>query len=42
LLGEVWAAMGQGAAEESDAFLDCWFEPETHERIKGLAQRLSH
>ncbi len=42
LLGEVWAAMGRGAPEEHDAFLDCWFEPETQERIRGLALRLGH
>jgi enoyl-CoA hydratase/carnithine racemase len=42
LLGDVWAAMGRSAPEESDAFLDCWFEQETRERIRGLAQRLGH
>ena len=42
LLGDVWSAMGRGAAEENNAFLDCWFEPDTHERIENLAQRLGH
>jgi len=42
LYGEAWAAMGAPPAEDAAAFLDCWFEAETHERIKGMAQRLSH
>jgi enoyl-CoA hydratase len=42
LFGEVWEAMRRGSAEEDAAFLDCWFENETKERIAGVARQLSH
>jgi enoyl-CoA hydratase len=40
LFGEVWEAMGRGSAKEDAAFLDCWFENETKERIAGVARQL--
>jgi hypothetical protein len=40
LFGEVWEAMRRGAPAEDEAFLDCWFENETKERIAGVASRL--
>ena len=40
LYGDVWAAMGKTRAEEDAAFLDCWFESETRQRIAGMAQHL--
>ncbi len=42
LLADVWDAMRQGAAETDTAFLDCWFENETRERIVGVARQLRH
>ena len=42
LFGEVWEAMRQGSPAENDAFLDCWFEDQTKERIAGVASRLKH
>lgn len=40
LFGAVWEAMRTTSASEDEAFLDCWFEDETHERIAGVASRL--
>jgi hypothetical protein len=36
----VWELMAGDTAAEDAAFLDCWFAPETHERIVGIASRL--
>lgn len=41
LCSRAWAAMGRGAPDADAAFLDCWFEDETRERIAGVASRLS-
>lgn len=41
LLGGVWEDMRRGSPEEDAAFLDCWFESETRERIAGVARQLS-
>lgn len=40
LLSDVWAEMREAATTEDDAFLECWFETETLERISGVAGRL--
>ena len=40
LLGEFWSSMKRPATEENEAFLDCWFEEETLDRIRGVATRL--
>jgi enoyl-CoA hydratase len=40
LLGHVWEDMRQGSPDEDAAFLDCWFEDETRERIAGVASHL--
>lgn len=40
LLSKAWAEMSRPAPGEDAAFLDCWFEPETHERIRGVSSRL--
>lgn len=40
LLGAVWDDMRRTWPEEEAAFLDCWFDDETQERIKGVASRL--
>lgn len=40
LLGHVWEEMRQGSPDEDAAFLDCWFEDETRERITGVASHL--
>lgn len=42
LFGDVWEAMRRGSPEENTAFLDCWFENETKERIAAVARQLSH
>lgn len=42
LLADFWDAMRQGASEVDTAFLDCWFENETKERIAGVARQLRH
>ena len=42
LFGEVWEAMRRGSPKEDTAFLDCWFESETKERIAAVARQLSH
>jgi enoyl-CoA hydratase len=41
LFGAVWETMRQGSADEDAAFLDCWFEDETRERVANVASRLS-
>ena len=41
LFGGTWEAMQRGAPDEDAAFLDCWFENETRERIAGVASQLS-
>ena len=40
LLGRVWEEMRQGSPDEDAAFLECWFEDETKERIAGVASSL--
>jgi len=40
LLGHVWEQMRQGSPDEDAAFLDCWFEDETRERIARVASHL--
>ena len=40
LLAEVWEQMRRPAPNEDEAFLDCWFEAETHARINGVSSRL--
>jgi len=40
LLGHVWKQMRQGSPDEDAAFLDCWFEDETRERIARVANHL--
>ena len=40
LFAGVWELMAGDTAAEDAAFLDCWFAPETHERIVGIASRL--
>lgn len=42
LFADVWERMRKGSLEEDAAFLDCWFEKETRERIAGVASRLRH
>jgi enoyl-CoA hydratase len=41
LFAEVWEAMRRDSPNEDAAFLDCWFESETKERIAGVARSLS-
>lgn len=40
LLADVWEAMRKGSPKEDAAFLDCWYEDETRERIAGVASQL--
>ena len=40
LFGDTWEAMRRGAPDEDAAFLDCWFQKETGERIAGVANQL--
>lgn len=40
LLSGVWSEMSNPEPAEDAAFLDCWFETETHERIVGVSSRL--
>ena len=40
LFGAVWEAMRTTSSDEDEAFLDCWFEEETLDRIAGVANRL--
>ncbi len=40
LYAKVWEAMKQTSEDENAAFLDCWFEDETRERIVDIASRL--
>ena len=40
LLGESWRRMAEMASAHDDVFLDCWFSPETQERISGVVERL--
>jgi enoyl-CoA hydratase len=42
LLGDTWAAMRTTWPEEDAAFLNCWFEVETQERISVTASRLAN
>jgi enoyl-CoA hydratase len=42
LFGDVWEKMRAGSPQADAAFLDCWFEEETRERIAGVAGRLRH
>jgi enoyl-CoA hydratase/carnithine racemase len=40
LLAGVWATMREPVPAEDEAFLDCWFEPETRSRVIGISSRL--
>lgn len=40
LLGETWRRMSEPNIPVDEIFLDCWFSPETQERIKGTVARL--
>ncbi len=40
LFGDTWEAMRRGAPDEDAAFLDCWFQKETRERIASVASQL--
>ncbi len=40
LLGETWRRMSEPNIPVDEIFLDCWFSPETQERIKGTVERL--
>jgi enoyl-CoA hydratase len=40
LLGEVWREMAEPSPDDDDAFLECWFDTHTQERIRGVADRL--
>ena len=42
LFAHVWEAMRTGSEAEDEAFLDCWFEDETRQRIAGVANQLRH
>ncbi len=39
-LGEVWREMASPSDDEDAAFLECWFDRQTQERIEGVASRL--
>ena len=41
LLQSSWDAMAEIGEGADQAFLDCWFENQTQERIQAMAQRLS-
>jgi len=40
LLGDSWRRMSQQGTADDEAFLECWFSPETQERIKGTVAGL--
>jgi enoyl-CoA hydratase/carnithine racemase len=40
LLGESWRRMSEPSPADDAAFLDCWFTPETQQRISGVVERL--
>lgn len=40
LLGDSWRQMSGPTTADDDIFLDCWFSPETQERIKGTVAGL--
>lgn len=40
MLGESWRRMSEPNRDGDDAFLDCWFSPETQKRISGTVERL--
>jgi enoyl-CoA hydratase len=42
LFERVWGEMEDAGPAEDEAFLDCWFEDSTQERIQATARRLSH
>jgi enoyl-CoA hydratase len=42
LLGDVWVEMAARRPEEDAAFIDCWYEEETQERISSTASRLAN
>lgn len=42
LLEDVWAVMRTTRPDEDAAFIDCWYEEETQERIAGTANRLAN
>jgi len=40
LLAEAWRRMSEVTADDDETFLDCWFSPDTQERIAGVVARL--
>ncbi len=42
LLGESWRRMSEPNPADDAVFLDCWFTPETQQRIGGLVERLGN
>lgn len=42
LLADAWRRMSDSSPENDEAFLDCWFLPETQERIKGMLERIGN
>ena len=40
LLGESWRRMSEPSIADDETFLDCWFSPQTQERISGTVERL--
>ncbi len=40
LLADAWRRMSDVTAADDETFLDCWFSPETQERIAGVVARL--
>lgn len=40
LLGAAWQRMSEMASGDDEAFLDCWFSPQTQERIADAVERL--
>lgn len=40
LLGDAWNRMAEPQTSANEIFLDCWFSPETQERIGGIVERL--
>lgn len=40
LLSNAWRRMSDTGSEDDETFLDCWFSPQTQERIAGVVARL--
>jgi enoyl-CoA hydratase/carnithine racemase len=40
LLGESWRRMSEPNTADDAVFLDCWFTPQTQQRISGIVERL--